>query len=159
MPSVGRYKRRIMSKRSKKKLLVEMDEYGRTTLYKFALIGDVDGVKNELAKGADPNKGDKIGFTPLHISIQERKTEVVKLLLLNGADPNQKDQYGNSPLWVAVYYAYRSDRTEENLNLVELLIKSGADPNQLNNAGRSPIQLAISVGDEGLEEILKNKEA
>lgn len=137
----------------KRKPRAGVDEYGRTPLWKLAFAGDEDGVRRELEAGAEPSAGDDAGYTPLHIAVQERHTGTVKLLLQSGADPNSFDKYGNGPLWTAVYWAYRSDRTDANLSIVKLLLRGGANADHENAAGRTPRDFAMEAGDEPLKSL------
>ncbi|DBA03315.1 TPA: hypothetical protein N0F65_011674 [Lagenidium giganteum] len=58
---------------------------------------------------ADPNKADRLGFTPLHWAVQMRREEVsstnrlemIRMLLQNGADPKKPDTGGTTPLTIA----------------------------------------------------------
>lgn len=109
-----------------------VDEYGRTPLWNFALAGDLARVQRELAGGADPKVGDDVGYTALHVAIQEGHVDIVELLLQSGADPNQADVHGNVPLWVAV------DNEGGDDQIILMLLRSGADARIKNKYGRSP---------------------
>jgi ankyrin repeat protein len=128
-------------------------------VWRMASEGDAAGVKSEVERGADPSAGDDAGYTPLHIAVQERHPEVIKLLLKLGADPNRTDKHGNSPLWTAVYWGYRADRTDANLEMIEMLLNGGADPNHKNAAGRTPRQFAMEAGDKPLRSLFKKPKA
>ena len=122
----------------------DVDSYGRTALWEFASAGDSAGVAHELAAGADPSASDDVGFTPLHIAVQQRHLAVIETLLQAGANPNAPDAHGNGPLWMAVMNARGDNR------IVELLLRAGADPLHKNAHGRSPHDMAITIG-HGLE--------
>ncbi|KAG8176485.1 hypothetical protein JTE90_017540 [Oedothorax gibbosus] len=57
-----------------------------------------------LHTGDIPNRADSdIGKTPLHLAVDEKHVEVVRLLLDHPKiDVNAKDKYGEFPLWLAV---------------------------------------------------------
>lgn len=121
-----------------------VDEYGRDALWGRAFAGDIEGVTQVLAAGADPNAGDDVGYTPLHVAIQQKHVEVVQLLLESGADPNRADKHGNVPLWTAVQNWAHDDR------ILLLLLNKGADPRIANNYGRSPLSILAGMrGDVG----------
>src|SRR5689334_17030113 len=82
-----------------------VDKYGRAPIWYLASAGDVAGVRTALANGADANAGDDAKYTPLHVSAQEGRVEVITVLLGAGADPNVTDKYGNGPLWTAIMSA------------------------------------------------------
>lgn len=135
---------RIMPRWPKRTPRPGVDEYGRTSLWSLAFAGDVRAMHQALAAGADPNRGDDAGYTPLHVAIQERWTEAVALLLENGADPNQGDAHGNVPLWTAVRTSGGDHR------ILMLLLRAGADPRIENAYGRSPLPvLAGARGEVG----------
>jgi ankyrin repeat protein len=119
-----------------------VDEYGRTPLWQLAFAGDLAGMRRELAAGADPNRGDDAGYTPLHAAIQEKRAEVVALLLESGANPNRPDNHGNVPLWIAVQNWGGDDR------IILLLLRAGADPRIANNYGRSPLGVVAGMRGE-----------
>lgn len=126
----------------KRKPRAGVDEYGRTALWNHAFAGDLEGVKQALASGADLNAGDDVGYTPLNVAIQQKQVEVVKLLLESGADPNRADHDGNVPLWTAVHNWGHDDR------IVLLLLHKGADPRIANNYGRSPLNILAGMKGE-----------
>ena len=71
------------------------------------LSASAEGNANEVARllrtpGADVNKADKDGETPLHLSFKYGHTEVVKALLAApGIDVNKADKDGHTPLYWA----------------------------------------------------------
>jgi ankyrin repeat protein len=126
----------------KRKPRAGVDEYGRTPLWNLAFAGDLAGIRRELEGGADPNQGDDVGYTPLHVAIQEKRVDAVGLLLESGADPNRADNHGNIPLWTAVRTCGKDNR------IILLLLGAGADPRIENNYGRSPFSIVAGIGGE-----------
>ena len=53
-----------------------------------------------LEHGADPNKADKYGKTPLHSAAYIGKRVLIKSLIEEGADIGRRDKQGRSPLEV-----------------------------------------------------------
>jgi ankyrin repeat protein len=70
-----------------------------------------------IDKGADVNKADATGMTPLVYAVQYLRTEALKLLLAAGANVNKKTSI-QSPL----YHAVR----EGSVEAVKLLLNAGA---------------------------------
>lgn len=79
-------------------------------------------VKSLLEKGADPNRADSDGVTPLFITAQDGYTHSSALLLKQGAKPDQANDEDITPLCMAALNGH----TE----VVTLLIKHGADLNR-----------------------------
>ena len=58
--------------------------------------GSVEGIRELLDGGADPNFRDSDGRTALHIAACEGYAEVVELLLQRGAEAAVEDQWGST---------------------------------------------------------------
>ena len=71
-----------------------------------------------LARGADPNKEDKYGNTPLYVAALPRHNHAVKVLLHGGADPN-KVVYERNPL--------RWEQQEGHQEVVPVPLDAGSD--------------------------------
>ena len=73
------------------------DSLGKTVLSWAANRGDSQTVAELLAIGADPNKQDKHGWTPLYFAV--RKNEITSEVLLNAkADSRITSSHGATPL-------------------------------------------------------------
>lgn len=57
-----------------------------------------------IGQGLDPNEGNIVGETPLHLAISKNKKGYIDLLLQKGADLNQPDKNGETPLYAAVVH-------------------------------------------------------
>ncbi|GMH33513.1 hypothetical protein BSKO_01347 [Bryopsis sp. KO-2023] len=73
-----------------------------STITYAASNGDVDTVRNLLARGVPINQGDYDDRTTLHLAASEGNLRVVELLLQEGADPNVKDRWDGTPLSDAI---------------------------------------------------------
>ena len=71
-----------------------------------------------LQAGADIERGDYWGHTPLYWAVYYDSFRSVKLLLDAGAVVDNKDSKGRTPLWYA-----------KSRYVINMLIKHGADPN------------------------------
>ena len=107
------------------------DQSGRSTgrrtraldraLYEAAEAGDIDGVKEMLAAGANPSAAIEGDGNPLIGAARSGSAEIAKLLLDQGADPNGIVEGDGSPLIQAA--------KNGQLAQVRMLIDRGADVN------------------------------
>ena len=72
-------------------------------------LGRKQVLKMFLDGGAQPNKEDVKGRTPLHWAVLKMRfcKETVQLLLERGADPNKADERGRTPLQLASKMGYK----------------------------------------------------
>ncbi|XP_056666513.1 myotrophin-like [Monodelphis domestica] len=81
--------------------------------------GDLDEVKDYVAKGEDVNRTLEGGRKPLHYAADCGQLEILEFLLLKGADINAPDKHHITPLLSAVY--------EGHVSCVKQLLSKGAD--------------------------------
>ncbi len=135
-----------------------------------------------IEAGADVNKADKYGMTPLYRAAMRGHTETVKWLIEAGADVNKATKYGSTPL----YGADANGHTETVKLLIEagadvnmadkkygdtplcraaanryteavkLLIEAGADVNKATNDGSTPLKAASEKYHTEIVELLKS---
>jgi len=124
----------------------EPDVHGRTPLVHASVNGLVEAVEFLLKNGADPNRVDKFGITPLMLTSESEQGEasriihqlgslvlvrqdaypkVVELLLHHGADPKRTDILGDR----AVSYALKGG----NVNIAEMILKARGDTRPLDD--------------------------
>jgi quinoprotein dehydrogenase-associated probable ABC transporter substrate-binding protein len=102
-----------------------------------ALIGnDPERIKFLVSKGADVNKPDLQGWTPLTSAARQRHDKTVKLLIDLGADPNKADGNGMTPLAAALM--------RDHVPTLEVLIANDADLEVPGQQGFRPLALAIA---------------
>jgi quinoprotein dehydrogenase-associated probable ABC transporter substrate-binding protein len=99
------------------------------------IASDAERVKFLVEKGADVNKPDPQGWTPLQNAARQRKDSMVKLLIELGANPNQADHSGMTPLDAAIM--------RDHVASVQALLAGGADIEQPGLGGFRPLALAI----------------
>lgn len=97
-------------------------ERGTTALILVVLSGDLEVARILMDYGADVEKVDLCGASPVHRAARCGHLEMLRLLIENGASVRSVDPRGTSPLQMAVYWNY--------LEMVALLVKNGADLNQ-----------------------------
>ena len=83
--------------------------------------GDIEVVKQLLAKGANVGAKNAGGETVLNQAIFNGHKAIVELLIEKGSNVNEKDKSGETPLHLAAHLDHKE--------IVELLIKKGADVN------------------------------
>ena len=108
--------------------------HGSTPLWEAARKGHKNLVQILLDKGADPNRSDQWGQTPVSMAVGH--IDVVRLLLDKGADPNEMDR---TPLHRA--------SLEGHKYVVQLLLERGAKPNRITKYDQeTPLHLAAERG-------------
>lgn len=91
------------------------DEIGQLTW--AASFGDLKGMRQLIARGVDPERGNFDGRTALHVAAAEGHLRVVEYLLGLDVDPRPVDRFGNTPL---------DDARREGHELVAALLEQHA---------------------------------
>ncbi|XP_057963222.1 ankyrin repeat domain-containing protein 2A-like [Malania oleifera] len=115
----------------------EVDEIGNedeSVVHNTASVGDVEGLKNALASGADKNDEDSEGRTALHFACGYGEVKCAQVLLEAGATVDALDKNKNT----ALHYAAGYGRKE----CVALLLENGAAVTLQNLDGKTPIDVA-----------------
>ena len=121
--------------------MVDVNSVNRMYYDSTALIEAVNRGKKQMVKlllhaGADPNKGDKRGRTPLLWAVGN--WDVFKVLLDAGAEPDKENDYGYTPLHMAACGSYK--------HAVKMLLEKGADPTKRDGKGRDALAHAAMNG-------------
>ncbi|EAY18987.1 hypothetical protein TVAG_246650 [Trichomonas vaginalis G3] len=124
------------------------DEKGVTALIYSCFHYSTDVAEFLISRGANINKKDSTGHTPIHFAIisywddhddlslyNSKVKDLVELLLSNGANVNAKDKDGHTPLHLASLFG-----TKE---IAEILVSHGAKINVLDATRATPLDLTI----------------
>ncbi|CAA7400838.1 unnamed protein product [Spirodela intermedia] len=112
-----------------------------------AFHGDLHHLKGLIRAGADPNKSDYDGRSPLHHAASKGYEDVCQFLIQEGAEIDRRDKFGNTPMLEAIRNGH--DR------VAALMVKNGASLS-LENAGSHLCQ-AVANGDvDFLKRVLSN---
>ena len=107
-------------------------------LHVAAEAGDVAGVSDALAGGADVAKRDGRGMEPLSWAAFRGHVEVIEKLLEAGADPNQDNALRWPPLGQAA--------GQGHADAIRALVAGGADPSRPFDGGRTALMCAAHGG-------------
>ncbi|RLM52809.1 tankyrase-like [Panicum miliaceum] len=99
------------------------DGSGKTPLACAVSCGKVIAVRYLLHKGADLNKQDVRGFTPLHYTAKQGYDGIARLLLSRGANVDLNSSKG-APLHVAAAHG--------NSGVMQILLEHHADPDRVS---------------------------
>ena len=99
-----------------------------------------------LDSGADKDKANENGWTPLYIAASYGHDQIVKLLLDVGVDINKADNDGWTPLITAVYNGHE--------RCVVSLWKAGADIYKETKNGLTALSLAAKKGHDEIVKLL-----
>ncbi|XP_027331706.1 potassium channel SKOR-like [Abrus precatorius] len=102
-----------------------------------AVNGDLYQLKGLIRAGADPNKTDYDGRSPLHLAASRGYEDITLFLIQEKVDVNIRDNFGNTPLLEAIKNGH--DR------VASLLVREGASM-KIENAG-SFLCIAVARGD------------
>ena len=123
----------------------------RDLLSILAAKGPKHEVKILLDNGADVNKQDSNGRTPLSHAAEYRRFRTAQLLIERGADVDVPDFSGRAP----ISFAAESD----DRDLVELLLNNGADINSKCEDDLTPLHYAGLAGNPDMVEMLLERGA
>src|ERR1039458_6113387 len=113
----------------------------------FYALPDAPSLKALLEGGADPNRPDRDGTSPLLRAVMEGAQPAVELLLAHKADPNiERPELEWTPLHEA---AQRGSK-----GIAEVLLKAGADVNAKETHGCTPLNIAASGKQREVAELL-----
>ncbi|KAF3964063.1 hypothetical protein CMV_011607 [Castanea mollissima] len=132
-------------------------------------IGDLYQLKSFIRAGADPNKTDYDGRSPLHLAASKGHEDITLFLIQEGVKINIRDNFGNTPLVEAIKNGH--DRIASLLykegailmienpgsflctavakgdsDFLRRILSYGIDPNSRDYDHRTPLHVAASEG-------------
>ncbi len=108
--------------------------------------GDREAAIAAIRKGADVNRRQADGSTPLQWAVYKVDVELTRELLARGADPDARNNLGATAMGEAAKLA--------NLELVQMLLKAKAKVDLANDEGQTPLMLAARTGNLPVAEAL-----
>jgi ankyrin repeat protein len=121
--------------------LLSSHNEGWNELHLAAWEGNIEKVKIALAKGINPEEGNKNGWRPMHLAAQQCHEEVIKFL-----QALDKINTGNTMGWTPLHSACWAG----NVNVIKLLLDYGADAKQGNSFGWTPAHAAAWNGKQNI---------
>ena len=110
--------------------------------------GDFDAARLLLDTGADVNRADEYGMTPLYIACAKGHVNVARLLLDNGAAVDRANSFnGWTPLFIACWNG--------RVAAARLLLEKGAEVDRTNEDGETALDAAKYQGHSAVVALLK----
>ncbi|KAF5469216.1 hypothetical protein F2P56_013305 [Juglans regia] len=142
-----------------------------------AYDGDSNRLKRLIRAGANPNKADYDGRSPLHIAASKGYEDIARFLIQQGVGINISDNFGNTPLLEAIKNGHdqvasllvKAGATlvvddaggflcttvvRRDVDLLKKVLSSGINPNANNYDRRTPLHIAASEGLYSMAELL-----
>ncbi|MCP4326367.1 MAG: ankyrin repeat domain-containing protein [Alteromonadales bacterium] len=114
------------------------DEEGEYLLNEACALSQIENVEFFISKGADVNKVNEFGISPLLNSIEAGNYQIASLLISLGADVNILDDCGYTPLLKSIECC--------RIDIVSLLLASNADIEGRGRMDQTPFLMACSYG-------------
>lgn len=118
------------------------------SLHAAARAGDLEQLKAHIARGANLDQQDELGFTPIYCAVSAVRLEAVRLLLDSRANPNGSGPEGLTPLIIASSIGRK--------DLIELLLAKGANIEWRDRQQRTPLHIAVYSGQLEVVKLLVN---
>ncbi|KAF9100850.1 hypothetical protein BGX27_000227 [Mortierella sp. AM989] len=109
------------------------DRSGRTQLFKYTALGDLETCRKLIEAGAEVNDRDYAEWTPLHEACVTGHEKVAELLIHHKADVNARGGHMDTPLHDAAQNGH--------VEVVKLLLSNGANVLAKNAKGIIPLDV------------------
>jgi CubicO group peptidase (beta-lactamase class C family) len=109
-------------------------------LHLAALQGDLAALRAHVAAGADLDRRDPYGSTPLVVATTFGRTEAARVLVEAGADTGAANHEGSTPLHVAAFLCREG--------IVKLLLEAGAERRTRNTFSNTPFDSVVGSFEE-----------
>ncbi len=119
----------------------------RLILWESAKNGDIDGLKKALNNGADINRLDDKGISPLSWAALMGHDSTIKFLLDQNAEINRRNADGGTPLHAATFLGHSSS--------VKLLLARGANSHIRNNNGQTALETIATGWNQQMHDIVE----
>ncbi|XP_031570926.1 protein phosphatase 1 regulatory subunit 27-like [Actinia tenebrosa] len=96
---------------------------GVTALTQSALDGRLENIKLLIELGADVNKKDRFGWTPLHYAVSEGYDQICRYLLNHGANARIENAEGEFPVELADQENIASLMLDATINMRRLSVE------------------------------------
>ncbi|KAI7821569.1 hypothetical protein BC939DRAFT_478283 [Gamsiella multidivaricata] len=124
------------------------DRSGRTQLFKYTAMGDLETCRKLIEAGAQVNDRDHAEWTPLHEACVTGHEKVAELLIQHNADVNARGGHMDTPLHDAAQNGH--------VEVVKLLLSYGANVLAKNAKGIIPIDV---TDDKEVIDLLQRRQA
>ena len=120
-------------------------------LYEAVVKGYMHIINYLILWGADVNRRDANGQTPLMIAVVHGKSDIVKFIIQAGVDVNTANADGQTALMIGAHRGCA--------DIVQTLLNAGADVNKSDKKGHTALVEAAKEGHEAVADILINSGA
>ena len=125
---------------------------GRTPLYLAVDVGNRDGARALVMRGADPNIADVNGISAFMHAVKKGDRELADMFLKKGADAAVIDpKTGRTPLHEAA--------ARGNSPMINTLLAAGSPKNAADKAGDTALSLALKHGNRAAADLLRKNGA
>jgi ankyrin repeat protein len=121
---------------------------GQKDLATLVQAGDTKLALQQIQSGADVNRAQPDGTTPLIWAVNRTDYDVAQALIAKKADVNATNEFGVKPLTEAA--------RQSNARLVKMLLDAGAKVDSANPDGETALMTAITGGDVSVVQMLVN---